>query len=110
LLTLSLGDFDAANQDANAAIELAPQRPEGYFLLGNVAEQVGDLRLALDSFQQEAAFGGIDGTGHVAGYRTCAYRQCSPTAYSKSAAIEPGHHGEIHLCSLPDPSISEDAF
>jgi Tfp pilus assembly protein PilF len=55
LLYLSLSDFDAANQDANAAIELAPQRPEGYFLLGNVAEQVGDLRLALDSFQQAAA-------------------------------------------------------
>ena len=63
MLYLSLSDFDAANQDANAAIELAPQRPEGYFLLGNVAEQVGDLRLALDSFQQAAAL--AESTGQV---------------------------------------------
>jgi tetratricopeptide (TPR) repeat protein len=63
LLTLSLGDLDAANQDANAAIELAPQRPEGYFLLGNVAEQVGDLELALDSFQQASDL--AESTGQV---------------------------------------------
>jgi tetratricopeptide (TPR) repeat protein len=63
LLTLSLSDFDAANQDAMAAIELAPQRPEGYFLLGNVAEQVGDLELALDSFQQAADL--AESTGQV---------------------------------------------
>lgn len=54
LLYLSMSDFDAANRDATAAIEMAPERPEGFFLLGNVAEQVGDLRLALDSFQQAA--------------------------------------------------------
>jgi tetratricopeptide (TPR) repeat protein len=63
LLYLALSDFDAANQDANAAIELAPQRPEGYFLLGNVAEQVGDLELALDSFQQAADL--AESTGQV---------------------------------------------
>jgi len=54
LFYLALNDFNLARQDASAVIKLAPQRPEGYFLLGNVAERVGDLRLALDSFQQAA--------------------------------------------------------
>lgn len=49
---LLLGDTDAANKDALASIERAPDQPEGYFLLGNIAEHLGDMELAVASFQQ----------------------------------------------------------
>jgi Flp pilus assembly protein TadD len=52
LLYLMLNDFDAAGNDALAAIELDPERPEGYFLQGSVAEAIGDLELALASFRR----------------------------------------------------------
>lgn len=51
---LALNDLDAANQDALAVIELTPDQPRGYFLLGSVAEQMGDFQLAGDSFQRTA--------------------------------------------------------
>ena len=54
LIYLTVNDFAAAEQDARAVIELAPDRPEAYFLLGSVAEQVGDLELASISFQRTA--------------------------------------------------------
>jgi tetratricopeptide (TPR) repeat protein len=63
LLYLVLNDLDAANQDATAAIELAPGRPEGFFLKGNVAEQDGDLELALEGFQQASDL--AESTGQV---------------------------------------------
>jgi len=49
---LLLGDTDAANEDALAIIEQAPDQPEGYFLLGNVAEYLGDMELVVASFRQ----------------------------------------------------------
>jgi tetratricopeptide (TPR) repeat protein len=49
---LVLDDTDAAYKDALAAIEAAPDWPEGYFLLGNVAELSGDLELAVASLRQ----------------------------------------------------------
>lgn len=49
---LALGDTQAARKDALALIELAPDRPEGYLLLGDVAERQGDLDLAIASFQK----------------------------------------------------------
>ena len=52
LVYLITNEWDAAREDAETAIELAPERPEGYFLLGSVAEELGDLRLAFDSFEQ----------------------------------------------------------
>ena len=54
-LYLAFNDIDAAEQDAMTAIEAAPDRPEGFFLLGNVAERVGDLQMAAAAFQQTAA-------------------------------------------------------
>jgi len=54
LIYLSVNDVFAAEQDARAAIQLAPDRPEAYFLQGSVAEQVGDLELAMVSFQRTA--------------------------------------------------------
>jgi tetratricopeptide (TPR) repeat protein len=52
LLYLLLGDADAANEDALAIIAQTPDQPEGYFLLGNIAEHLGDMELAVASFQQ----------------------------------------------------------
>jgi tetratricopeptide (TPR) repeat protein len=52
LLFLTLGDNESARQDAQAAIDLSPGQPEGYFLLGNVAEQMGDLELAYNAFDR----------------------------------------------------------
>jgi tetratricopeptide (TPR) repeat protein len=64
LFYLSVGDFDSAFRDAGAAIELDPQRPEGYLLLGSAAAQVGELKLAIDSLQQAADL--AESTGQVA--------------------------------------------
>jgi tetratricopeptide (TPR) repeat protein len=52
LFYLALNEVDAAEEDALAAVQVAPERPEGYFLLGSVAEQMGDLELAMGSFQR----------------------------------------------------------
>jgi tetratricopeptide (TPR) repeat protein len=52
LLFLSLGDVAAAYNDATSAIQAYPERPEGHFLQGSVAEQVGDLELALAALQK----------------------------------------------------------
>jgi tetratricopeptide (TPR) repeat protein len=52
LVYLTVNDVTAAEQDARAVIDLAPDRPEAYFLLGSVAEQIGDLELASASFQR----------------------------------------------------------
>ena len=52
LLFLSLGDVDGAYNDATLAIQTFPERPEGHFLQGSVAEQVGDLELALAALQK----------------------------------------------------------
>jgi tetratricopeptide (TPR) repeat protein len=49
---LLLGDTDAASEDALASIAQYPDQPEGHFLLGNVAEQLGDMELAVACFQQ----------------------------------------------------------
>jgi tetratricopeptide (TPR) repeat protein len=49
---LELADFDAAQAGAEAIIQLEPERPEGYFLLGSTAERMGDLEVALEAFQR----------------------------------------------------------
>jgi tetratricopeptide (TPR) repeat protein len=49
---LLLNDSDAAHKDALASIEYTPDQPEGYFLLANVAEQLGDIELAIVSLRQ----------------------------------------------------------
>lgn len=63
VLYLALNDNDAASKDALSLIELVPGRPEGYFLLGSVAEKSGDLAAARDSFQKAAEL--ADETGAV---------------------------------------------
>ena len=63
MLYLMLNDTDAAYQDALTAIESAPDQPLGYFLLGGVAEQMGDWRMAVANFQQTAAL--AEETGDV---------------------------------------------
>jgi tetratricopeptide (TPR) repeat protein len=60
---LMVDDTDSAAQDAQRAIDIAPGQPEGYFLLGSVAEQVGDLQLARDSFEQASQL--AEETGQV---------------------------------------------
>jgi tetratricopeptide (TPR) repeat protein len=52
MLYLMLDDPERAGADAAAAIGLAPERPEGYFLQGSVAEQMGDVEVALNAFQR----------------------------------------------------------
>jgi tetratricopeptide (TPR) repeat protein len=52
MLYLELGDPDASTQDALAVIERAPERPDGYFLQGSIAERRGDLDAALSSFER----------------------------------------------------------
>jgi tetratricopeptide (TPR) repeat protein len=63
LLYMTLNDLDAANRDALAAIELSPDKPEGYFLLGGVAEQAGDLELARNAFEKTSEL--AEATGNV---------------------------------------------
>jgi Tfp pilus assembly protein PilF len=60
-LYLAFNDTAAAEQDALTAMEEAPDRPEGFFLLGNVAERTGDLQLAAAAFQQAAALAAATG-------------------------------------------------
>lgn len=62
---LWLNDPDAAYKDALTAIEQAPDQPEGYFLLGNVAEVVGDMELAVASFQHTAELAEATGNAEL---------------------------------------------
>jgi len=45
-----VGDIDGAASAAETALRLAPEEPQVYFLLGNVAEARGDIRGAIDAF------------------------------------------------------------
>jgi tetratricopeptide (TPR) repeat protein len=62
---LALNDTDAAYEDALTIIEAAPDWPEGYFLLGSVAECSGDLELAVVSFRQADALAGATGDAEL---------------------------------------------
>lgn len=44
------GDLDGAAAAAEIAFGLAPEEPQVYFLLGNIAEARGDIRGAIDAF------------------------------------------------------------
>jgi tetratricopeptide (TPR) repeat protein len=52
LFYLASGDTGAASGDAQRAIEAFPDRPEGYYVQGHVAEELGDLELAVASFRR----------------------------------------------------------
>lgn len=57
---LQLQDFDGAEAAANEALAIDDQEPQGYFLLGGVAEMRGEKRLAIDYFEQTFALAEID--------------------------------------------------
>jgi tetratricopeptide (TPR) repeat protein len=61
LLYLAFGDTGAASDDAQRAVGAFPDRPEGYYVQGHVAEQLGDLELAVASFQRAVELAGASG-------------------------------------------------
>ena len=51
-IRLAVGDLEEARAAGNEALALDPNDPQGYFLLGSVAEVEGDTSAAIDSFEQ----------------------------------------------------------
>ena len=54
------GDLDGAAAAAAIASGLAPENPQVYFLVGNVAEARGDIRGAMDAFARAGELADVD--------------------------------------------------
>lgn len=54
------GDLAGADEAAEIALALEPDEPQVYFLLGNIAEERGDVNAALDAFDRAAALAEAD--------------------------------------------------
>ncbi len=52
MIRLDIGDLDEARAAGNEALALDASDPQGYFLLGNVAEVEGDVAAAIDLFEK----------------------------------------------------------
>ncbi len=52
MIRLDIGDLDEARAAGNEALALDATDPQGYFLLGNVAEVEGDVAAAIDLFEK----------------------------------------------------------
>jgi len=54
------GDLTGASEAADTAMTLTPDDPQVYFLLGNIAEERGDVDAALAAFDRAAALAELD--------------------------------------------------
>lgn len=54
------GDLIGATEAAETALALHPDEPQVYFLLGNIAEERGDVNAALDAFDRAATLAEAD--------------------------------------------------
>jgi len=52
MIRLDIGDFEEARAAGNEALALDASDPQGYFLLGSVAEVEGDISTAIELFEQ----------------------------------------------------------
>ncbi len=52
MIRLDIGDLDEARAAGNSALALDASDPQGYFLLGSVAEEEGDIVAAIDLFEK----------------------------------------------------------
>lgn len=57
---MQVGNLDGAEEAANAAMALAPEEPQAYFLLGGVAETRGDYPKAIELFDKTFALAEAD--------------------------------------------------
>lgn len=72
MIRLDIGDLEEARAAGNEALALDASDPQGYFLLGNVAEVEGDTAAAIDFFEQTyqlAIEGGADELAVIARIR-----------------------------------------
>ena len=63
MIRLDIGDLDEARAAGNEALALDASDPQGYFLLGSVAEVEGDIVAAIDFFEKTYQLA-IDGDAH----------------------------------------------
>ena len=72
MIRLDIGDLEEARAAGNEALALDASDPQGYFLLGNVAEVEGDTAAAIELFEQTyqlAIEGGADELAVIARIR-----------------------------------------
>ena len=63
MIRLDIGDLEEARAAGNEALALDPSDPQGYFLLGSVAEVEEDISAAIDLFEKTYQLA-IEGDAH----------------------------------------------
>jgi Tfp pilus assembly protein PilF len=66
LALLQIGDLEGAGDDAEAAVQAAPEWPYGYFLRAATAEASGDVHAAVEDYQRSSDLAGEIGEYELA--------------------------------------------